>query len=150
MSNDDEEYMAIALEQAGLALLAGEAPVGASLVRDGEVLAAANGVIAELDPTAHAELRVIREAARRWRQLDLAGARLYVTVEPCAMCRAACHYAGITQIVFGARLQDLHALTGNELGRPVSNDQGAVSITGDCCRDQCLDLLQAWAARRAN
>ena len=98
MTTTDAGHMAVALEQARLALLAGEAPVGACLVDGDGVIAARNGVIGGPDPTAHAELNVIREAARQRRCLGFAGARLYVTVEPCAMCLAACHYAGIDEI----------------------------------------------------
>jgi len=139
--------MDAALQQARAALLAGESPVGAVLLRDGKMLAAANAVIAELDPSAHAELQVIRLAAREWRQLHLNNACLYVTVEPCRMCRAACYYAGIREIVFGASLADMQAITRAELAASAESDDG-LSLRGGCRAQDCRDLLQAWAARR--
>ena len=108
--------MRAALEAARRGLLAGEPPVGACLVRDGEiVVTASNGVIGELDATAHAEIRVIREACRQLRSLTLTGCTLYATVEPCPMCLSACHYAGIDAVVFGAALEDMQGVTGGEL-----------------------------------
>ncbi len=145
----DEALMAAALEQGRLALLAGEPPIGAVVVLNGQVVAEHNAVVAELDPTAHAEIRVIRRAARAWRQLDLSGARLFVTVEPCPMCIAACHYAGIKQVLFGAGLEDMHAITGAEL---VVDETAALAmeLTGGLRRAECLDLLRAWGARRVS
>jgi tRNA(Arg) A34 adenosine deaminase TadA len=141
--------MDAALAQARQALLAGETPIGAALWRNGALVTGHNALIAELDPTAHAEMRVLREAARAWRSLDLSGSRLFVTVEPCAMCRTACHYAGITEIFFGASLADLHTFTGNEF-LPVTAASDALELSGGHRRDECLDLLRAWSARRAS
>jgi len=138
-----------AIETARRGIAAGEPPIGACLVRDGEVIATAhNSVVSALDITAHAEIMVIREACRSLRALDLSGCHLYVTVEPCAMCIGACHYAGISLIVFGARLADINALTGNELGAPHSellvDGNGTLAIVGDFMRNDCMDLLSAW------
>jgi tRNA(Arg) A34 adenosine deaminase TadA len=139
----DEEHMRHALAAAQRAALAGEAPIGACLVRDGTVIAtAANAVIAELDVTAHAELRVIREACRRERRFDLAGCVLYTTVEPCGMCRVACHYAGVGAIVCAATLADFHALTGNELAGAAEGP----ALTAGCLREESLELLNQWVA----
>ena len=149
MDNARHAGMDAALAQARQALLAGETPIGAALVRDGEVVADHNALIAELDPTAHAEIRVLRSAARAWRTLDLAGSRLFVTVEPCPMCRAACHYAGVTEICFGASLADLQAITGRELP-PAGTTGDALALSGGYRREACLDLLRAWSARRAS
>jgi guanine deaminase len=145
-----------AIDVARRGLLAGEPPIGASLVRGDEaVVTLGNAVIGELDVTAHAEIRVIREACRKLRTLELAGCRLYVTVEPCPMCLSACYYAGIDEIVFGARLSDINELTRNEL---MPSGSGAfdelfagsfakVEVTGDCLRDECCSLLREWADR---
>ncbi len=142
----DEQCMELALGQAREALAAGEAPVGAYLSRDGRTVGAHNTVIASLDPSAHAELNVIRAACSLWRTTELAGSRLFVTVEPCPMCQAACHYAGIQQVVFGASLADMQAVTGTELqAAPVPG----LSLDGGCRRDASLRLLRAWASRRA-
>lgn len=146
MTTPDEERMGAALDAARRALLAGEAPIGACLVGDKGMLAVHNRVVSDRDPTAHAEIQAIREAARRWRDWDAATLRLYVTVEPCPMCIAACHYAGIREIVYAASLADFHEITGDELLLPLPS--GAL-LTGGCRREESLELLRAWAARRA-
>lgn len=140
----DEAHMRRALEAARRAGLAGEPPIGAALVRDGEVLAtASNCVISQLDITAHAEIMLIREACRRARTLDLSGCTLYASVEPCPMCLAASHYARIARVVFGASLEDLNALTGGEmLERPAA---AGLQLSGGCLRAESLALLRGWA-----
>jgi tRNA(adenine34) deaminase len=98
-------FMALALEEARAAAAAGEVPVGAVLVDpvSGELLARAhNRVERDADPTAHAELLAIREAARRLGAKRLVGCDLYVTLEPCAMCAQAVAFARLRRLVFGA------------------------------------------------
>lgn len=96
-------HMDIALEEARAAAARGEVPVGAVLVRDGAVLARAGNRTRELnDPTAHAEMLVIREAAARLGSERLVGADLYVTLEPCPMCAAAISFARIGRLYYGA------------------------------------------------
>src|SRR5690606_11000615 len=110
---DEQAFMSAALDMARRGLAAGEVPIGACLVQDGAVVATAhNAVGAGPDPTAHAEIVLIREACRRLRTTALGGAVLYVTVEPCPMCLAACHYAGVARVVYGAGIADLEAFTG--------------------------------------
>jgi len=95
--------MAIALEEARAAAARGEVPVGAALVREGEVLARAGNRTRELnDPTAHAEILVIREACMKLDDERLTGCDLYVTLEPCAMCAAAISFARIRRLYYGA------------------------------------------------
>lgn len=100
---DDDRFMQAALAEARLAPEHGDVPIGAAVVRDGAVVASArNRREVDADPTAHAELVAIREAARalgRWRLSDCA---LYVTVEPCAMCAGAAVLARLALVVFGA------------------------------------------------
>ncbi len=99
------EIMALALQEAQAGAAAGEVPVGAVLVdgASGEFLARAHNRVEELkDPTAHAELLVIREAARRRGEKRLPGAELYVTLEPCPMCAQAIAFARLSRLVFGA------------------------------------------------
>ena len=95
--------MALALAQAAAAEQAGEVPVGAVLVRDGECLAQAhNAPIGERDPTAHAEIRALRAAARAENNYRLPGTTLYVTLEPCPMCAGAILQARVPAVVWGA------------------------------------------------
>ena len=100
---DDDRFMREALAEARLAAEHGDVPIGAAIVRDGAIVArAGNRREVDADPTGHAELIAIREAARalgRWRLSDCA---LYVTVEPCAMCAGAAVLARIALVVFGA------------------------------------------------
>lgn len=101
--SEDERFMREAFEEGRLAAAHGDVPIGAAIVRDGAVVArAGNRREVDADPTAHAEVIAIREAARalgRWRLSDCA---LYVTVEPCAMCAGAAVLARIALVVFGA------------------------------------------------
>ena len=100
---DDHHWMGLALEEAGLAAGAGEVPVGAVVVMDGRLLGRGhNTPIALSDPTAHAEIVALRAAARAVGNYRLAGATLYATVEPCAMCCGAALQARVARLVYGA------------------------------------------------
>jgi tRNA(adenine34) deaminase len=99
----DQQFMALAIEQANCAALAGEVPVGAVLVRHGLVLAKAfNQPISLHDPSAHAEMQVLRAAGRAEGNYRLPGTTLYVTLEPCAMCAGAMLHARVERVVYGA------------------------------------------------
>lgn len=140
------EVMRAALAAAQRGQLAGEPPVGACVVQDGQVIASAHtAVIAGPDPTAHAEILALRAACQRLRTPSLAGCELYVTVEPCAMCLAAIHYAGIGQVWFGAGLDAMQAVTGHELR---GNLPEGMALTGGVLADECGSLLGEWAASR--
>ena len=100
---EDARRMGLALEQARLGDAAGEVPVGAVVVLDGRVIGRGhNRVIAASDPTAHAEVVALRDAAQAVRNYRLAGADLYTTVEPCPMCCGAAVNARVTRVVYGA------------------------------------------------
>ena len=95
--------MARALEQALASSLTGEVPVGAVVVRQGELLAEAHNLtLATADPTAHAEVLALRRAASRLGDFRLEGTTLYVTLEPCAMCAGAIVLARVPRVVYGA------------------------------------------------
>ena len=99
----DRQFMQQALEQAKLAALAGEVPVGAVLVRDGQVISRAfNKPISDHDPSAHAEMLALRQAAKSDENYRLPGTTLYVTLEPCTMCAGAILHARLDRIVYGA------------------------------------------------
>ncbi len=104
LSTADDDFMAMALGRAEEAAERGEVPVGALLVRDGRVVAAAgNRPIERNDPTAHAEIEVLRLAGRRLGNYRLPGTTLYVTLEPCLMCAGAIVHARVERLVFAAR-----------------------------------------------
>jgi tRNA(adenine34) deaminase len=104
MTTKDLEYMQLALETARRAPALGEVPIGAVLVLDGQVLVQVHNFReAWQDPTAHAEVVAIREAATRLGTWRLTGTTLYVTIEPCSMCAGAIIQSRITRLVFGAK-----------------------------------------------
>jgi tRNA(adenine34) deaminase len=100
----DYNFMKIALEEAEVAYSRGEVPVGAVLVQGGNILARAhNSPIANNDPSAHAEILALRQAAKKIGNYRLMGAELFVTLEPCVMCAGAIVHARIERVIFGAR-----------------------------------------------
>lgn len=99
----DHFFMRQALALAAEAEICGEVPIGALVVRDGEIVGRGyNAPIGCADPTAHAEVRAIRDAARRLANYRLSGCTLYVTLEPCSMCAGAILHARIARLVYGA------------------------------------------------
>jgi len=99
----DLEFMQVALEEAAAAGANGEVPIGAALVLEGKIIArSGNRTIRDNDPTAHAEIVALREAARVVGNYRLTGAVLYVTLEPCIMCAGAMIQARIARVVYGA------------------------------------------------
>ena len=101
---NDEFFMREALSQARAAECLGEVPVGAVVVREGVIVGRGfNSPIGESDPTAHAEIAALRDAARKLENYRLSGCELFVTLEPCAMCAGAILHARISRVIYGAR-----------------------------------------------
>jgi tRNA(adenine34) deaminase len=101
--SDHEHYMQIALDLAKLAAIAGEVPVGAIVVKEGEVIGrGSNAPISQNDPSAHAEMLAIRDAAKYLGNYRLVDCTLYVTLEPCAMCAGVIQHARLSKLVYGA------------------------------------------------
>ncbi|MBZ4200467.1 MAG: tRNA adenosine(34) deaminase TadA [Methylotenera sp.] len=102
-SASDKHYMRLAMDLAEKAALTGEVPVGAIVVKDGVVIGqGSNAPISNNDPSAHAEILALRDAAQRMANYRLVDCTLYVTLEPCAMCSGAIQHARIARLVFGA------------------------------------------------
>ena len=100
---EDADYMRVALELASQAQAAGEVPVGAVVVKDGEIVGRGfNAPISRHDPSAHAEMLALRDAALRLGNYRLVGCDLFVTIEPCLMCAGAIMHARIARVVYGA------------------------------------------------
>lgn len=100
----DEVFMRAALELANQAEAVGEVPVGAVVVKDGEIVGRGfNAPISRHDPSAHAEMMALRDAAQRLGNYRLVGCELYVTLEPCMMCAGAIMHARVARVVYGAR-----------------------------------------------
>jgi tRNA(adenine34) deaminase len=145
----DDYFMSLALREAERAPSHGDVPIGAVVVRDGELLAAAHNE-RELrgDPTAHAEILALREAARvvgSWRILD---AILYVTLEPCAMCAGAVVLARVARVVYGASDPKAGACGSvlDVLGEPRLNHRPQVA--GGLLAPECGELLSRFFAAR--
>jgi len=101
--NNDEKWMKVAISEANLAKIEGEIPVGAVLILNDKLIAKAhNQPILNHDPTAHAEVEVLRKAGKKLKNYRLSGSILYVTLEPCIMCLGAIMHARIERLVFGA------------------------------------------------
>jgi tRNA(adenine34) deaminase len=142
-------FMQKALEEAHAAALAGEVPIGAVLVRDGEMIArSGNRTIRDIDPTAHAEMVVLREGARLIGNHRLAGVTLYVTLEPCSMCAGAMIQARIPRLVYGcddpkggAVRTCFQLLSDARLNHRVDATAGLLA-------EECAGVLQAFFAMR--
>ena len=141
--------MDAALEQAQLALRAGEVPIGAVLVVQDEIVARAyNQPISACDPTAHAEVLVLREAARAVRNYRLIDAEVYVTLEPCLMCVGALVHARVRHVTFGAEEPKTGALvsTLRALDTPGLNHR--FTVTGGVRQERARELIQEFFRKK--
>lgn len=138
-----------ALALAERAVAEHEIPVGALVVRDGEVLGEGwNRAIAACDPTAHAEINALRAAARAVNNYRLTGATLYVTLEPCAMCAGAIQHARIARVVFGA-YDPRAGAAGSRLGvLQAPHALWHVKVQGGVLQDACGQILRRFFAER--
>ncbi len=145
-----EQWMGLALEAAQQAYAAGEVPIGAVVIAaDGKVLAAAhNAPISQCDPTAHAEILALRQAALRVGNYRLPGCRLYVTLEPCVMCLGAMLQARIATLVFGAFDSKMGAAGGNVDLTKVPGFNHYVQIVNGVRAEECARLLRRFFQER--
>jgi tRNA(adenine34) deaminase len=145
----DFEFMRQAIEEARAAAAAGEVPIGAVMTHEGEIIArAGNRTIRDGDPTAHAEMIVLREASRVLHNYRLAGSTLYVTVEPCSMCAGAMIQARISRLVYGCDDPKGGAVRScfEILSHPRLNHQ--VDVASGILAAECAALLQSFFAAR--
>jgi tRNA(adenine34) deaminase len=146
---NDFEYMHLAIVQAQSAALRGEVPVGALVVLEERILAAAgNRTISDCDPTAHAEIVALREAARKTGNHRLIGASIYVTVEPCAMCAGALIQARVARLIYGADEPKGGAIRTcmQVLNAPALNHR--VEVTSGVLAEESVELLQSFFSAR--
>ena len=145
----DENGMRAALAEAEAAAASGEVPVGAIVVIDGEIVAAAhNATIADHDPSGHAEVLALRAASRRLGNHRLANATLYVTLEPCVMCVGAIAQARVARVVFGAYDRKAGALGSVEDLSDSRALNHRFEVNGGLLADECAALLQAFFTSR--
>jgi tRNA(adenine34) deaminase len=138
-----------ALTEAQTSAASGEVPIGAVLVHDGKILArAGNRTIRDCDPTAHAEIVALREAARRLGNYRLADTTLYVTIEPCSMCAGAIIQARVPRLVYGADDPKGGAVRScfEILSHPRLNHQ--VEVTSGVLAADCAAIIQSFFAAR--
>ena len=138
-----------ALQLARQAEDAGEVPVGAVVVHDGHIIGrGSNAPISESDPTAHAEIEALREAARYVGNYRLPETTLYVTLEPCPMCAGAMVHARVNRLVYGAA--DPRAGAAGSVYDIACSDNlnHRLEVTGGVCEDECREMLQAFFRAR--
>lgn len=148
-AGDDERFLREALALAEAAAAAGEVPVGAVVVKDGEIVGrGANRPIGSRDPTAHAEIVALREAAATLGNYRLPGCELFVTLEPCPMCVGAMLHARLARVVFGASDPKTGACGGatDLASHPGLNHQTA--FEGGLLAGPCGDVLRRFFAAR--
>jgi tRNA(adenine34) deaminase len=148
----DQTYMQTALDLAGQAALAGEVPVGAIVVKDGVIVGRGyNAPISQHDPSAHAEIQAMRDAANTLGNYRLVGCTLYVTLEPCAMCSGAMQHARIARLVYGASDPKTGACGSviNLMAEPRLNHHTEVS-SGVMAEECGAVLSNFFASRRKN
>jgi tRNA(adenine34) deaminase len=146
---DEIQFMREALAEARSATTAGEVPIGAVLVHNGKVLArSGNRTIRDCDPTAHAEIVALREAARLLGNYRLADTALYVTIEPCSMCAGAIIQARVPRLVYGADDPKGGAVRScfEILSHPRLNRQ--VEVTAGVLADECAAVIQSFFSER--
>jgi len=149
---EDELFMRQALLLAEAAAASGEVPVGALVVKDGVVIGQGfNAPIANNDPSAHAEIRALREAAAQLANYRLPGCTLYVTLEPCVMCAGAIHHSRIARLVYGASDPKTGACGSvvDLFAQPKLNHHA--QVTKGVMAEESVALLKAFfAARRSS
>ncbi len=146
---NDDEAMTDAITVCREGIRSGQSPFGAAIVKEGRIIARShNTVRCDLDPTAHAEVNVLRIASRALATFDLSGCVLYTTCEPCPMCLSASHWARVDRVVFGASIADAAEAGFREMPVPATElaamGQCSLIIDGAVLRDQCVRLFAEW------
>ncbi|KYC43509.1 cytidine deaminase [Scytonema hofmannii PCC 7110] len=137
-----ENFMRLALEEAQK----GDAPYGAILVKDDRVIEKAyNTVKQDSDPSAHAEINVIRKLTASLKNPSLEGYTIYTTGEPCPMCATACVWAGVSEIIYGASIEDLISVNQSQINisceEVIAKSFRKIQITKGILREECLKLF---------
>lgn len=146
---NDAAWMELALEQARQAAASGEVPVGALIIKDGEIVGQGhNRNLLDNDPTAHAEIVALRQAAARLGNHRLGNCTVYATIEPCSMCAGALIHARVSRLVYGA--SDPKAGAAGSvlivLNHPGLNHK--MEVTSGVLADKCAELLQEFFRRK--
>jgi len=149
VDKSDEKWMKLALNEAIKAENEGEVPVGAILIKDGNIVARAhNQPISSNDPSAHAEIQLLRAAGKRLENYRLNRTTLYVTLEPCAMCFGAIMHARVERIVFGAYDSKTGVCESNIDFKKLSCFKRQILITGGILQNECSHILKKFFQQR--
>lgn len=149
MDSSDEHFMREAIAEAEAARRDGEVPVGAIVVLDGQITGRGrNAVIGKSDPTAHAEIEALRDAARRIGNYRLTGAVLYSTIEPCVMCAGAIVHARIARLVYGATDPKAGAVDTHFGICKTEFLNHQVSVEARVLEDECREVIQSFFRER--
>jgi len=147
--NNDEKWMALAIKQAVKADTEGEVPVGAVIVKDGQLITRAhNQPISTNDATAHAEIQLLRAAGKLQKNYRLIDTTIYVTLEPCAMCLGAMMHARIKRIVYGASDPKTGVCGSHVDLSSESFFNHEMEISGGVLEKECKELLQSFFKSR--
>lgn len=145
--------MLAAIKKAREGIKKGQTPFGACIVKNRNIISCTNNAVwKNTDITAHAEIHAIRSACKKLKTIDLSGCVIYSTTEPCPMCFSACHWAKISKIVYGTRIEDARKAGFHELA--VSDKtlkktgHSPVKLKGGFLRKECLGLLREWRRRK--
>jgi tRNA(adenine34) deaminase len=143
--SEDEKWMQYAIREANIAKDKGEVPVGSIIVQNNQIIAKAhNCPISKNNPTAHAEIEVLRKVGKKLMNYRLPKTTLYVTLEPCAMCLGAMIHARIERVVFGASdpKSGVCGSTIDLLSESIFNHQ--ISVSGGVLEHECKNILQSF------
>ena len=144
MSSRDELFMRAALAEARIALQNGDVPVGAVIVRNGEIIGSGHNVReAESDPSGHAEIKAIVEAGKTLGDWRLEGSTIYVTLEPCVMCTGACIVSRLSRIVFGA-YDKKAGCCGSVTDLTALHLENEPDVFGGVLQEECESLLRSF------
>ncbi|MBW4498620.1 MAG: nucleoside deaminase [Scytonema hyalinum WJT4-NPBG1] len=140
---NSEDFMRLALEEAKK----GDAPYGAVIVKDNQVVALAhNTVKRDSDPSAHAEINVIRNLTAQLQNPSLEGYTIYTTGEPCPMCATACVWTGISEIIYGASIEDLVSVNQSQINisceEIIAKSFRKIKVQRGVLRQECLKLFK--------
>ncbi|MBE9037581.1 nucleoside deaminase [aff. Roholtiella sp. LEGE 12411] len=140
---NQEDFMRLALVEAKK----GDAPYGAVIVKDNEVVAVAHNTVSrDSDPSAHAEINVIRSLTTQLKNPSLEGYSIYTTGEPCPMCATACVWTGVSEIVYGASIQDLISVNQSQINisceEVIAKSFRNIKVTKGILKNECLELFK--------
>lgn len=152
MNMTDSDFMLQAVAKTREGIAAGNSPFGACVVKNGRIVVSTHNVVWNAtDPTAHAEVNAIRQAAKALNTIDLTGCVMYTTCEPCPMCLSAIHWSKIDRVVYGATIADAATAGFNELkfdAKRLAKEGGSKLIveqlnSPDVCK-VCAGLFEEW------